>query len=156
MQWGTQTLVVDVDCNPMPTDEEESPEGEEGGEGEGEEEEEGMDGYRMLVTLRSEGKPGALQFGCMVTDHLRVHKVATYGDGKVPTPGAVFSGSEESAAYGGPNFDELDQAVQNGFYEYLADRGVDDALAERLGDYAAAKEQVEYVTWLTSTRDLVK
>ena len=63
---------------------------------------------------------------------------------------------DELPLYAGPNFDELDQAVQNAFYEYLADRGVDDALAERLADYAQAKEQNEYVNWLAAARDFAK
>ena len=46
--------------------------------------------------------------------------------------------------------------MQNAFYEYLADRGVDGALAERLADYAQAKEQTEYVNWLAAARDFAK
>lgn len=184
LQWGSQTLVIDVDCNPIPTDEEEEEEEERERVGtlalphtrtrsltrccppvQAEEDEEqpegGMDGYRLLVTVVSgEGagpKAGTLQFGCMVTDHLRVHKVATYPAGsKVPSAAEIFSGSEENPSYGGPNFEELDQAVQNGFYEYLAERGIDDTLAEKLGDFAASKEQAEYITWLETTKAFVQ
>ncbi len=139
----------------MPGDEEEpQEESEEGGE---EEEPEGpMDGYRMLVTVSEPGKASVLQAGCFITDALRIHRVTTYPAGKAPSADQVFGGSDDLPLYGGPNFDELDQAVQNGFYEYLADRGVDDGLAEKLGDYCAAKEQVEYLSWLSATRDFVK
>ena len=33
------------------------------------------------------------------------------------------------------------------------DRGIDDAFAERLADFAQSKEQTEYVRWLAAARD---
>jgi hypothetical protein len=46
--------------------------------------------------------------------------------------------------------------VQNAFSEYLRARGVDDALAERLADFAQAKELSEYIAWLDGVRAFAK
>lgn len=48
----------------------------------------------------------------------------------------------------GPDFAELDESLQNAFYNYLAEAGVTDELATTLADYASNKEQQEYVAWL--------
>lgn len=134
-------------------DEEEEHEGEEGEDGE---DSGPMDGYRLVITLSDPAKPSVMQVGAIVTDHLRIHRVTVHPKGKAPTADTIFGGDDSSPLYGGPDFGDLDPAMQNGFYEYLADRGVDDSLAERLGDYAATKEQGEYVGWLTAVKDIVK
>ena len=72
----------------------------------------------------------------MLTDHLRVHRVTLYDSGKEPNAGAVFSGVDELPQYSGPVFEELDDALQNAFYEYLEERGIHDDLAATLSDYA--------------------
>lgn len=41
-------------------------------------------------------------------------------DGCVALLLQVFGGFDELSAYAGPNFDELDNAVQTAFYEFLA------------------------------------
>ena len=172
-RFGAQEVRLDLDCTPMPADEEEEggegDEGDEAGEGgapskakehdeEGEDgdDEAPPDGYRMLATIKEAGKATTMQVGCFLGSHLRVHRVTLFPAGKEPPPDVVFGGFDELPLYAGPNFDELDQAVQNAFYEYLADRGVDDALAERLADFAQAKEQSEYVAWLSAARDFAK
>ena len=173
-RFGAQEVRLDLDCTPMPADEddegaEEGAEGdeaggaeapaskaEEGGDGDDDGGEAPPDGYRMLVTIKEAGKATTMQVGCFLGAHLRVHRVTLFPAGKEPTSDVIFGGVDELPLYAGPNFDELDQAVQNAFYEYLADRGVDDALAERLADFAQAKEQSEYVNWLAAARDFAK
>ena len=174
-RFGAQEVRLDLDCTPMHADEDEEgaegAEGDEAGEAGGgapskakehdEEGEEGddeapPDGYRMLVTIKEAGKATTMQVGCFLGAHLRVHRVTLFPAGKEPSSDVIFGGFDELPLYAGPNFDELDQAVQNAFYEYLADRGVDDALAERLADFAQAKEQSEYVNWLAAARDFAK
>ena len=56
----------------------------------------------------------------------------------------------------GPIFEELDSALQNAFYEYLAEKGVNDDLCDRLADFCAAKEQTEYVNYLEEVAKFVK
>jgi len=168
-RFGAQEVRLDLDCTPMPADEddegaEEGAEGDEAGGAEapaskaeeGDDGDDGgeapPDGYRMLVTIKEAGKATTMQVGCFLGAHLRVHRVTLFPAGKEPSSDVIFGGFDELPLYAGPNFDELDQAVQNAFYEYLADRGVDDALAERLADFAQAKEQSEYVAWLAAAR----
>ena len=188
-RFGAQDVRLDLDCTPMPADEDEeedeAAEGDEAAEKDSEHEgdEEGEappDGYRMLVTISEAGKASTMQVGCFLGRHLRVHRVTLFPVGKEPSSDVIFGGVsggvgrsmtavrltlfasnfspqfDELPLYAGPNFDELDQAVQNAFYEYLADRGVDDELAEKLADFAQAKEQSEYVGWLTAARDFAK
>jgi hypothetical protein len=180
-------VAIDLDVTPISEpqydddeeDEEEGEGGEEGGDEEEDEDGEG-DGYRMLVTIK--GKDQALRFGCMIKDYLKVHRVTTHPIGKLPPVNSTFVG-EEDGNYA-PNFDELDQKLQNGFYEFLAKcvpfgaplkqqlrfraakkqpptppprrHGIDDEVCGELADYCAAKEQKEYVTWLETAAKAVK
>jgi hypothetical protein len=118
---GAQAVRVDVDITPMPSDED-YPEGEDEDAEPEAEPEPPADGYRMIVTVDG-AKGKAMQFGCFVTNELRIHRVTVHDTAKTPSAEAIFAGGE-TADYAGPNFEELDQALQNAFYEYLADRCV--------------------------------
>lgn len=107
----------------------------------------------MLVTVGDASKGKVMQVGAFITDHIRISRVTLYKAGEEPTADRVFAGVEDAPVYAGPTFDELDNALQNAFYEYLADRGVDDSLAEKLTDFCSTKEQVEYVRWLGAVKD---
>jgi hypothetical protein len=108
-RFGAQDVRLDLDCTPMPADEEEPEEGaEEGAEGEagerggakagedGEEEEDGEeappDGYRMLVTIKEPGKATTMQVGCFLGRNLRVHRVTLFPAGKEPSADVIFGG----------------------------------------------------------------
>jgi len=136
----------------MPTDDEDIPYDEQNEENE----EEPMDGYRLLITMSNPNNSNVLQIGAFITDHLRIHRVTLLPSKDAPSPDKVFGGFDELPYYAGPNFDELDQALQNSVYEYLAARGIDDSLATNLADYCAAKEQNEYVNWLSTMNEFVK
>lgn len=58
-------------------------------------------------------------------------------------------------SYRGPDFDDLDMAVQNAFYNYLDDRGINDDFSARIAEFCEAKEQTEYTRWLKNVRDFV-
>ena len=109
----------------------------------------------MLVTLREPSKNAVMQVGAFVTDALRIQRVTLHAAGAEPSAAEVFSGAESSAAYGGPIFDELDETLQNAFYDFLAQRGVDDELAGRIADYCSSKEQTEYVSFLQAVEKFV-
>ena len=53
-------------------------------------------------------------------------------------------------------FEELDTALQNAFYEFLASKGVNDDLCESLAKFCDAKEQTEYVKYLEEVAKFVK
>ena len=138
-------------------EEKEGKEGKDGGDGDGDEGDDGAgEGYRVLVTLREPSKSAVMQVGAFVTDALRIQRVTLHAAGSEPSATEVFSGAESSAAYGGPIFDELDETLQNAFYDFLAQRGVDDELAGRVADYCSSKEQLEYVAFLQSVEKFVK
>ena len=137
-------------------EEKEGKEGKDGGDGDGDEGDDGAgEGYRVLVTLREPGKSQVMQVGAFVTDSLRIQRVTLHAAGAEPSAAEVFSGAEASAAYGGPIFDELDETLQNAFYDFLAQRGVDDELAGRIADYCSSKEQTEYVSFLEAVQKFV-
>lgn len=55
---------------------------------------------------------------------------------------------EARSLYAGPPAEELDAELQQMFYQYLEERGIDDELAAFLPEYMDQKEQREYVKWL--------
>jgi hypothetical protein len=78
-----------------------------------------------------------------------------------PNPDAVTEDGEDGAAfdddtrYVGPLYDELDERLQAEFEAYLAARGIDAELGGFLAEYAADKEQREYVAWLGKVKAFV-
>lgn len=118
---GAQTVRADLDITPMPSDED-YPEGDDEEAEPEAEPEPPADGYRMIVTVDG-AKGKSMQFGCFVTNELRIHRVTVHDTAKTPTAAAIFAGVE-TAEYAGPNFEELDQALQNAFYDYLGERCV--------------------------------
>lgn len=55
---------------------------------------------------------------------------------------------EARSLYIGPPAEELDAELQQMFYQYLEERGIDEELAAFLPEYMDQKEQREYVKWL--------
>jgi len=62
---------------------------------------------------------------------------------------------DDSTAYLGPLYDELDERLQAEFEAYLAARGVDAEFGGWLAEYAGDKEQREYVAWLGRVKAFV-
>lgn len=84
--------------------------------------------------------------------------------GPATTPSSPSSSSSSSPApvytnpfggYPGPNLDEAEEEVLDGIQSWLAERGVDDQLAEFVGQYSIWVEQAEYERWLQQLRDYV-
>lgn len=74
----------------------------------------------------------------VASDALTIRNVA-YIDGKL---------KDKDDAYDGPSFDDLDEAVQGAFYEYLTERNIDDDLSFFILASSHHKEQREYENWL--------
>ena len=62
---------------------------------------------------------------------------------------------DDSTAYLGPLYDELDERLQAEFEAYLAARGVDAEFGGWLAEFAGDKEQREYVAWLGKVKEFV-
>ena len=60
-----------------------------------------------------------------------------------------------AVSYPGPNYDELDEAVQEEFHRYLEARGVDHVLANYIAELHVHKEQELYTDWISKVRGFV-
>ncbi|CCA75990.1 related to mitochondrial p32 family protein, partial [Serendipita indica DSM 11827] len=87
---------------------------------------------------------------------LQIENVAYYQDGKLATELTPEAEFKRRGTYAGPMFDHLDQSLQEAFEEYLKARKVDSDLALFIPEYAAWKEQQEYVSWLDGVKNFVQ
>lgn len=62
---------------------------------------------------------------------------------------------EDTENYSGPDFDELDETLQQAFLDYLEERGVTSELGQYLRSACVDKSSREYVAWLQKVRDWV-
>ncbi len=69
---------------------------------------------------------------------------------------AASDKNDDLDVYSGPNFDELDEGMQEEIYQYLEDRHINESLSQFVYVYAGNKEQKEYVNWLHSLNDFVR
>jgi complement component 1 Q subcomponent-binding protein, mitochondrial len=103
-------------------------------------------GINMKVNIAK--KDGSkLVVDCICAKELQIESVQY-----VP---AALSEKKDEELYGGPVFDQLDESVQDAFYEYLADRKIDNDLSFFVLAYSRDKEQKEYMNWLTQVMDFV-
>ncbi|KAG7394469.1 hypothetical protein PHYBOEH_005169 [Phytophthora boehmeriae] len=111
-----------------------------------EDEEDELPGVRFTadVTRDNEG----LQFDCVASSNLTVERVRYLKD--------FAKDAEDETLYFGPNFIDLELDVQEKFYEYLADRKIDDELAQFINQFADLKEQREYLAFLQDASAFVK
>jgi complement component 1 Q subcomponent-binding protein len=82
------------------------------------------------------------------------------GDGDRFVIGNVrqYSSKEEkdsNTAYNGPDFEDLDEKLQESFLEYLKDSGLTDELCDFIDATALDKEQVEYMRWLKNAQQFL-
>ncbi|QDZ18071.1 mitochondrial glycoprotein [Chloropicon primus] len=80
-------------------------------------------------------------------------------DGSIYTINTVNISNEDSPMerleYEGPNFEDLEENLQEGFFEYLHERGIDYEFARYLFTVAIDKEQREYMNWLKDIQSFV-
>ncbi|CAN6939027.1 unnamed protein product [Brassica oleracea] len=60
------------------------------------------------------------------------------------------------SSYGGPEFEELDDELQDALYQFLEERGISDELAVFLHRYMKNKSKFEYVRWMESVKSYVE
>jgi len=105
-------------------------------------EEEGQEATDFIVTIENTEGSG-LQFFCSTVageDH-------RYIIGNVKS----YASAEEKdsmSSYNGPDFEDIDDKLQEAFDEYLAESGMDNDVCDFIDTMAADKEQREYVRWL--------
>ncbi|XP_075505160.1 uncharacterized protein At2g39795, mitochondrial-like [Primulina tabacum] len=92
----------------------------------------------LIVDIFKRGSINVLEFVCSAwPDNIEIRKVFTRGLERT-----------KDLPYLGPDFKELDDEMQNSFYDFLEARGVDDDLAVFLHRYMTNKDKVEYVRWM--------
>ena len=55
--------------------------------------------------------------------------------------------------YVGPKYEDLDEKVQDELRVYLDQRNINDGLAEFVGEFAALKEQKDYLSFLKRLKE---
>mmetsp|Transcript_146317 Transcript_146317/g.407594 ORF Transcript_146317/g.407594 Transcript_146317/m.407594 type:complete len:235 (-) Transcript_146317:172-876(-) len=122
------------------------PEADEGGQ-DGEIEREATE-----VSITVENKSGAgMTFFCSTQtgeDHRYViGNVKSFGSSKE---------KDHVGAYNGPEFEDLDDKLQEAFDEYLAELGMSSEVCDFVDAMALDKEQREYVRWLTNAKKFLE
>jgi hypothetical protein len=84
-----------------------------------------------------------------------VDKVRVYGSSWLAKEHSPRGHFERNTLFPGPNLDEAEEEVLDGFQLYLAERQVDDQLAEFIGQYSVWIEQLEYERWLKHFHNFV-
>jgi complement component 1 Q subcomponent-binding protein len=105
----------------------------------------------MWITVESKTDGTGLTFNCSTQtgeDHRYV-----IGNLK------AFASAEEKenvSSYNGPDFEDLDDKLQEGFDEYLAELGMSSEVCDFVDAIALDKEQREYVRWLNVTKKFLE
>nr|UOP57159.1 putative mitochondrial p32 family protein [Thecaphora frezii] len=110
---------------------------------------------RMAITISKPGK-GAMTLEAVAQDgEMSIDNITFLKDNKMAedlTPEADWA---RRGVYVGPQFDTLDEAVQEQFENFLLERGIDQDLALFIPNFAEYKEQKEYCQWLQNVKDFV-
>ena len=119
---------------------------------EAEDEDEDVTIHFSVSVSRGDGHEG-LEFSC-ATDgetvevrNVRYEAIGGGGGGEADEDDE----DEYFSSYPGPNYDELDESVQEEFHKYLEARGIDATLANYIAEAHVDKEQREYTRWLETS-----
>ncbi|KAG2390107.1 hypothetical protein LR48_Vigan07g243700 [Vigna angularis] len=100
----------------------------------------------LIVDISKGEGENDLEFVCSAwPDSLNVEKVFVLRRGRMA-----------ARPYIGPDFRDLSAKVQEKFYEYLDERGVNDELAVFLHEYMMNKDRIELLRWMDSLKSFVE
>ncbi|KAF8205302.1 mitochondrial glycoprotein [Mycena galopus ATCC 62051] len=112
---------------------------------------------RVVLHISKPSHPGALSADLYCANGtFQVASWGFYPSARVATDLSIESDFARRTVYTGPLFEALDPTLQDHFEAFLRERGVDDALAAFVPEYAQWKEQREYVQWLKNVESFVK
>ncbi|KAJ7485775.1 regulatory protein suaprga1 [Mycena latifolia] len=112
---------------------------------------------RVSLSITKANTPGALMADLYCAEGaLQPGTVSFYKDASVARDLTIEADFKRRTLYGGPHFETLDTNLQEVFTQYLAERGIDGALASFVPEYAHWKEQREYVKWLEGVGKFVQ
>lgn len=104
---------------------------------------------RLHITITKEGVKGALQLESVARDgDIMTEQLHYFPDQSLADAKTAEQDWARRAHYTGPPFANLDEELQVLIDRYVAERGIDTALALWVPDYVDYKEQREYVEWL--------
>ncbi|EGZ26857.1 hypothetical protein PHYSODRAFT_538644 [Phytophthora sojae] len=146
IKFNAQDTVELEDDEEYGDDYDEEEEQQEVDEEEDEEEEDELPGVRFTADITRDNQ--GLQFDCVASSNVTVERVRYLAD--------FAKEAEDETLYFGPNFIDLELDVQDHFYRYLADRKIDDELAQFITQFADLKEQREYTAFLEDAETFVK
>ncbi|KAF8196107.1 regulatory protein suaprga1 [Pholiota molesta] len=111
---------------------------------------------RVSVSITKNNGPGAINVDMICQEGaFSVENVSFYDDAKVGTELTAEADWNRRGLYIGPQFETLDVAVQDAFDAFIAERGINDSVAFFIPEYAAYKEQQEYVKWLCKVKNFI-
>lgn len=104
-----------------------------------EEDEDGVNSVYFSARISKAGSSKEMLFNCLADDEgVGIESVRFLKAGQVA----------DEATYAGPNFEDLDERLQEALHSFLADRGVDGSVGEFISAYAFMKENGLYMRWL--------
>jgi complement component 1 Q subcomponent-binding protein len=119
------------------------------------------DEFQDATNFKVEVKKGSssLVFTCFAFDTVNIEAIRHQtGVSSSPTSKSrsLLGSTILGEFYEGPIFEELDSDLQDSFYDYLAERHIDDNLAVFIQMYGEYKEQKEFTEWLRSVGKFVQ
>lgn len=110
----------------------------------------------MTPPFLSQPNQGALNIDAQAQDgEFLVEAISFYSDAKLASELTVEADWQRRGLYVGPQFETLDEKVQEQFYAYLEERGIAADLALFIPELAEWKEQREYCKWLENVKVFV-
>ncbi|KAM4056618.1 mitochondrial glycoprotein [Hirsutella rhossiliensis] len=111
----------------------------------------------LTVVVEKPGKTkGALSVEATATDgNIVVENVFYYDDAAMARLDSPDAAQRRADVYPGPPFGSLDEDLQVLVERFLEERGVTQAMATFVPDYVDAKEQSEYLRWLSNVKAFV-
>lgn len=123
-----------------------APEGDMEGEEDG-----GQEATEFVITVENKEGTSGVSFYCS-TQGGEDHR---YIIGHVKN----YSTAEEKegvSSYNGPDFEDIDDKLQESFDEYLAEVGMNNEVCDFIDAMALDKEQREYIRWLQNTKKFLE
>ncbi len=147
---GDKDIVLEWQLvSPFGSDVEDMPEAE--GHEQSQDEYPAMESTDFTITIQNKAGEKGLIYYCQTAS----------GEGHRYVIGNVrsFASPEEkesASAYNGPDFEDLDDSLQESFDEFLAEHGVNDEVCDFIDATAIDKEQREYMRWLKNVESFIQ
>eukprot|EP01040_Poterioochromonas_malhamensis_P009331 gene9331-10132_t len=136
VNYDVQNIAEDIENNEQQEQEEE----------EDEEQQQPEAGYGLNFDVVVENDHGALRFDCAGNDAgVTIRNVAYYKEYNNAT----------ADGYTGPDFSQLDPDLQEQFFHYLEERGIDNELCSFIVSHAEEVENTLYLGWLKNVYGVV-